>query len=62
MIIPYKYHGRLNETFAGLGQMLQKRGRERDELMEELLNVTEENQWMIGPIEELLARYIKNEE
>jgi len=30
--------------------------------MEELLNVTEENQWMIGPIEELLARYIKNEE
>ena len=54
----------MNETFAGLGQMLllQKRGRERDELMEELLNVTEENQWMIGPIEELLARYIKNEE
>lgn len=55
IVVPEEYHGRLNETFAGLGQILQSSGEEREELIADLLDVPEP--WMLEPIHALLAVY-----
>ena len=57
MVVLEEHHGRLNETFAGLGQILQTAGEERDELIAELLDVPREDRWMLEPIKALLAEY-----
>jgi len=73
MIVPSEYHGRLNETFAGLGQILQNKNDKNDdksedekkrdeerrkELVAELVDVHEEDRdEFLPPIFALLEEY-----